>query len=76
MSVESWQQGQSGQRQRTIIASGTANGAISDNIFAEPRTATPTAKEAGAPPDASNKPKPKANAPKEPASPSKPSKGE
>jgi hypothetical protein len=76
MSVESWQQGQPGQRQRTIIASGTANGAISDSMFAEPRTATPTAKEAGSPPDASNKPKPKPNAPKEPASPTKPSKGE
>lgn len=76
MSVESWPQGQSAQRQRTIIASGTANGAISDSIFAEPHTATP-AKEAGSPPDASNKTKSKTGKSKEPAtSPSKPAKGE
>ena len=41
MSVESWGQGQSNQRQRTIIASGTANRQIAADFFAEPQTAAP-----------------------------------
>jgi hypothetical protein len=53
MSVESWPQGQSNQRQRTIIASGTANPPLNASLFMEPGgTAAPPK---GAPPDASNK---------------------
>jgi hypothetical protein len=55
MSVESWQQGQPNQRQRTIIASGVANGPIDAGFFAEPQGATTAAKPGGEPPDASNK---------------------
>lgn len=36
MSVETWPQGQSSQRSRTIIASGTANIPLADNYFVEP----------------------------------------
>jgi hypothetical protein len=53
MSVESWPQGQQGQRQRTIIASGNANTAVSDAFFAEPRGAATPAKAMGAPADVS-----------------------
>jgi hypothetical protein len=82
MSVESWGQGQSNQRQRTIIASGTANGPVEAGYFAEPHSAATPAKAMGAPPDASNKAEHKpANdkpaATKEPpVSPSTPPKGE
>lgn len=55
MSVESWPQGQSNQRQRTIIASGNANSGISDSIFAEPSGPATPAKAMGEPPDASQK---------------------
>jgi hypothetical protein len=80
MSVESWAQGESSQRTRTIIASGSANGAVSPDIFAEPRGPGSPAKASGEPPDASNKSK---NAPakekpaakQQPASPSKSSEG-
>jgi hypothetical protein len=81
MSVESWQQGQPGQRQRTIIATGTANGPVTEALFAEPRGPGTPAKAMGEPPDASNKAKgPPANekpaATKEPpANPPKPPKG-
>lgn len=82
MSVESWQQGQDNQRQRTIIASGEANPQVAPDFFAEPGGPATPAKASGAP-DASNKPhtKPattsKPAATKEPpASPSKPPKGE
>ena len=81
MSVESWQQGQPGQRQRTIIASGSANGAVSDTLFAEPRGPGTPAKAGGEPPDASNKPagKPASDKPAAtkapPANPPQPSKG-
>jgi hypothetical protein len=81
MSVESWQQGQPGQRQRTIIASGSANGPVSDSYFAEPRGPGIPAKAMGEPPDASNKAKgppisEKPAATKEPpASPPSPPKG-
>ena len=63
MSVESWSQGQDNQRQRTIIASGEANPAVSPDLFAEPGGPATPAKALGAPPDASNKPhtKPAAN---------------
>ena len=55
MSVESWPQGQSSQRQRTIIASGSANGAVDASFFMEPGGKPQTAKAGGEPPDASNK---------------------
>ena len=53
MSVESWQQGQSNQRQRVIIASGTANPPVPASFFAEPRAGG--AKPGGEAPDASEK---------------------
>ena len=56
MSTESWQQGQPSQRQRTILASGTANGGIDADFFAVPGGAAAVAKEGPEPPDASNKP--------------------
>ena len=56
MSVESWSQGSPNQRQRTILASGTANGSLTADFFAEPRGAGAPAKAGGEPPDASNKP--------------------
>jgi hypothetical protein len=56
MSVESWSQGSPNQRQRVIIASGTANGAVKADFFAEPRGPGTPAKASGEPPDASNKP--------------------
>lgn len=55
MSVDSWAQGQSNQRQRTIIASATANGPVDPAIFAEPSGPGSPAKAGGEPPDASNK---------------------
>src|SRR3954470_2911298 len=55
MSVESWQQGQPNQRQRTIIAGGAANGPIDAAFFAEPQGPGTPAKAGGEPPDASNK---------------------
>jgi hypothetical protein len=54
MSVESWAQGQPTQRQRTIVASGTANGAVNDGYFAEPRGPALPAKAMGEPPDVGN----------------------
>jgi hypothetical protein len=74
MSVESWPQGQSQQRQRTIIASGAANTNVADKFFAEPKGAATSAKAGGEPPDASNKPQGKAPA-KKPKNPAKPPKG-
>ena len=56
MSVESWSQGSPNQRQRTVLASGTANGPVNADFFAEPRGAGTPAKAGGEPPDASNKP--------------------
>ena len=55
MSVESWSQGQSNQRQRIIIASGSANAPVNAAFFAEPRTGAAPAGPAGEGPDASNK---------------------
>ena len=55
MSVENWQQGQPGQRQRTIIASGAANVPVAADYFQEPRGAPAPAKTTGEGPDASNK---------------------
>jgi len=49
MSVESWTQGQPNQRQRTVIASATANSPLPADYFTEPQTAAPTAKPANAP---------------------------
>lgn len=56
MSIESWSQGNPDQRQRTIIASGSANGPVSAAMFAEPRTSAAAGKPGGTPPDASGKP--------------------
>src|SRR3954453_8346198 len=56
MSVESWSQGSPNQRQRTILASATANGALNADYFAEPRGPGAPARAGGEPPDASNKP--------------------
>ena len=53
MSVESWQQGQSNQRQRVIIASAAANPNVGAAFFAEP--GSPAARPGGEPPDASEK---------------------
>ena len=53
MSIESWSQGQDKQRQRTMIASGSANAAVDPSMFAEPGSAA--AKPTGSPPDASMK---------------------
>ena len=55
MSVESWPQGQSSQRQRVIIASGVANPPVTAALFEEPRGPATPAEESGEPPDASNK---------------------
>ena len=60
MSVESWQQGQPNQRQRTIIASGTANPPVSGTYFAEPGGPAHARQGCRQPPDASNKPQGKA----------------
>ena len=76
MSVESWAQGHSDQRQRTIIASGSANGPVTAAYFAEPRTGAAPASLSG--PDASEKPqgKPDSDAPTgETTPPSSPPKG-
>jgi hypothetical protein len=54
MSVESWTQGQPNQRQRTIIATGTANTALPADYFAEPNVPVPPAKATGQPPDVGN----------------------
>ena len=54
MSVESWSQGHPNERQRIIIASGTANPPVQARYFDEPGTKTP-AKAGAEPPDASNK---------------------
>ena len=55
MSIESWSQGQPNQRQRTILASGTANEPVDAAFFAEPGGPPTPAKAGGTPPDASNK---------------------
>jgi hypothetical protein len=81
MSSESWSQGSPNQRQRTILASGTANPPVEAAFFAEPKGPATPAKAGGEPPDASNK-KPGKAAPTKPpvketpANPSKPPKGE
>jgi hypothetical protein len=78
MSVESWTQGQPNQRQRTIIATGSANTTLAADYFAEPQTAVPTARTA-AQPDVGNTKKGSAPPPKpaaKPAAPSHPGKGE
>jgi hypothetical protein len=54
MSVESWTQGQPNQRQRTVIASGSANTPLAADFFAEPRGNPPPAKAMGEPPDVGN----------------------
>ena len=76
MSVESWPQGQPNQRQRTIIANGTANRNIGESFFAEPRGPVTSAKADGEAPDASNQPQAPAaksqSKTKPPVKPSKP----
>lgn len=79
MSVDSWQQGEESQRQRTVIASGEANPQVAPDYFAEPGGAATPAKASGSPPDASNKPHGKNAAKKpvtKPSSPSTSPKGE
>lgn len=73
MSVESWPQGQSNQRQRVLIETAQANPAAAAALFAKP-VGRATAQIAGIGPDASNKPQqvPPANQP--PATPEDPSK--
>src|SRR5438105_11652305 len=81
MSVESWPQGQSNQRQRVPIATGQANPPVDAAFFAEPGGPATLAKASPAPPDASMKaqaakPTPKKPpASKTPANPAKPPKG-
>ena len=82
MSIESWSQGQPNQRQRTLLASGTANAPVSADFFAEPHGPATPAKAGGEPPDASNKargkpaPKPEGNKPTDQTTPpSSPPKG-
>lgn len=78
MSVESWSQGDSNDRQRTIIASGTANPPLPASFFAEPRGTAGDVKIEGSPPDASEKPqgKPSGDQPTDQTTPpSSPSKG-
>ncbi|WP_310468542.1 hypothetical protein [Sphingomonas sp.] len=55
MSVESWSEGDSNNRQRVIIASGSANPPVDLALFAEPKTPA-AAQPGGSPPDASNAP--------------------
>ncbi|HEY7960122.1 MAG TPA: hypothetical protein VID20_08685 [Sphingomicrobium sp.] len=81
MSVESWAQGQPAQRQRTIIASGSANTQLASDYFAEPFTPAPTAKAAAQPGVGNTKkgsePRAKPAATKKPpVNPSHPAKGE
>jgi len=54
MSVESWTQGQPNQRQRTIIASGTANTPLAADFFSEPRGNPPPARAIAGQPDVGN----------------------
>jgi hypothetical protein len=79
MSVESWTQGQPNQRQRTIIAGGTANGPVAADYFAEPQTPVPAAKATVGQPDVANTKKgnapPSKPAATKPAAPSHPGKG-
>src|SRR5438552_14854943 len=81
MSVESWPQGQSSQRQRVLIATAQANPPVDAAFFAEPGGPATLAKASPAPPDASMKaqaakPTPKKPpASKTPANPAKPPKG-
>lgn len=78
MSIESWSQGHSNDRQRTIIASGTANRQLPSDFFAEPRGTAGAVKIEGSPPDASEKPqgKPTGDQPTDQTTPpSSPSKG-
>jgi len=78
MSVESWGEGRPDQRQRTVIASGSANGPVDASLFAEPGTPAAAGPPGGTPPDASEKTlkKPTDEAPAdETTSPSSPPKG-
>lgn len=77
MSVETWSEGDSNNRQRVIIASGTANSAVDLALFAEPRTPA-AAPPGGSPPDASNAPVKDdiSDKPADPADPASPPKGE
>jgi hypothetical protein len=78
MSVDSWDQGQSNQRQRIIIDTATANPPVTQAFFEEPNGAAQPAKAGGPPPDASNKQPAKPaekQAPAKPETPGKP-KGE
>ena len=78
MSVESWPQGQSNQRQRVLIETASANPPVTPALFAEPKG--PAAAVIGAaPPDASVKPPespPSDKSPQPAQDPSQPPKGE
>ena len=73
MSVESWPQGQSNQRQRVIIATAQANPPAADTLFAQPQGRASSM--IGASPDASNK-KPDTPPGNQPQDPSQPGQGE
>lgn len=74
MSVDSWPQGQSNQRQRLMIDTARANPPVDPAWFAEPKGSA-TAALGAAPPDASVKP-PEATPAQQPQDPSQPPKGE
>jgi hypothetical protein len=78
MSVDSWDEGHSNQRQRIIIETATANPPVNQAFFEEPRGPAQPARAGVPPPDASNKQPTKPEekqAPTKPKTPAKP-KGE
>jgi hypothetical protein len=76
MSIESWQQGQSNQRQRILVEAASANPAVSEALFAEPGSAGPAAA-TSQPPDASmRQPNEPEKPPTQPESPPQPPEGE
>ena len=78
MSVESWGEGRPDQRQRTVIARGSANGVVNASFFSEPGSPAAATRPGGTPPDASEKTlkKPADDAPAdETTPPSSPTKG-
>jgi hypothetical protein len=74
MSVDSWDEGHSNQRQRIIIETATANPPVSQALFEEPRGPAQPATAGGPPPDASNKQPTKPEEKQAPAKPKTPAK--
>jgi hypothetical protein len=74
MSVDSWDEGHSNQRQRIIIETATANPPVSQALFEEPRGPAQPARAGGPPPDASNKQPTKPEEKQAPAKPKTPAK--